>query len=517
MKKALLIVSLLGLLGLMAACQKDKLDDPTLQLASEPQLQLAYQATELAIGVETNQPEWLAVSNRDWLTAQPAGNDLLLTAKENPSLSPRRATVVVTAGGLTRTLQIEQAGQTTIALDLGNGTQDNPRVSLDKEGGEMRLVIKIPEETWSASTTDDWLEVFARPHVGELVLRATANETTRSRTGRIEITAGKAKATIEVRQKGLLHFLLPYNLWGQNYTDVEALELKRGSKPTGVPASNVSPTIPYYTFTSPSAAFGTIRYEFMDYGADFLYATTLISEDPTLVYSDDFLAFLLEEGYTRISPADKTTGLIEYRHTEQKVQLYIYTQTTSNVKRGIVYLYPIHEQAHAQETLADFSPGMVEFGKDKVEAINAWEAQHGGHHDEEFSSPGLRFYFVPDPYYARGYFVDAKTGVYEESIHFYSDYTRGAYLFGKISYPTREWNALMERKGYSYVLFNPASRGYLYRNATEGINVMMRAATLGPRMLLRLNIWPVNAPAAVSAKQADLSSLMSERVHQSPL
>ncbi len=75
----------------------------------------------------------------------------------------------------------------------------------------------------------------------------------------------------------------------------------------------------------------------------------------------------------------------------------------------------------------------------------------------------------------------------------------------------------MERKGYSYVLFNPASRGYLYRNATEGINVMMRAATLGPRMLLRLNIWPVNAPAAVSAKQADLSSLMSERVHQSPL
>lgn len=511
MKKALLIVSLLGLLGLVASCQKDKLEDPILKLSSESEIKVEHGATELTIGVETNQPEWLAVSNRDWLVAQPAGNNLLLNVKENPDLSSREGTIVITAGGLTRSIHFEQAGQNTFNLDLGGGAQ---QISMEQEGGEMRLVIKLREDSWRASTSDSWLEVFARPNMGELVLRADANETTKTRTGHIEIVAGKATVSIEVRQKGVLHFLLPYNLWGKNYVDVEALELKRGSRLSGVPTSNTNPAIPYYTFSSPSAAFGTIQYEFMDFETDFLYATTLISEDPELVYSEDFFAFLEEEGYTRVSPADKTTGLIEYKNTEEKVNLYVYTQTTNSVKRGIVYLYPIHEQPQPQATLTDFSVGMVDFGKDKADGIREWEAQHGGQFDSEFSSPGLLFFFVPDPYYGRGYFVNEKTGIYEESLHFYGDYTLGAYLYGKISYPTKEWNALMESKGYKYAYFNPISRAYLYRNVDEGVNVMMNAFRLGPRTLLRLNIWAI-PPATNSTQGEGLESmLLSHRAHQ---
>lgn len=514
MKKTLLIVSLLGLLGLVASCQKDKLDDPMLKLASDSEIRVEHQATELTIGVETNQLEWVATSNRDWLVAQTAGNDLLLTMDENVGLTPREGTVVVTAGGLTRSLHIEQAGKNTFSLDLGGGAQDKPRVALAQAGGEMRLIIKLKDDSWSASTSDSWLQIFARPNMGELVLRAGPNETKSTRTGHIDIIAGKAKLTIEVRQKGILHFLLPYNLWGKNFTDVEALELKRGSKRTGTPSTSVSPAIPHYTFTSPSDAFGTIMYEFMDYGADFLYATTLISEDPALVYSDEFLAFLTEEGYTRISPADKTSGVIEYRHAEQKVQLYISQKKTASSTKGIVYLYPIVEQAQPQATLPDFSPGMVDFGKDKLEAIKQWEAQHGGQMDEEFSSPGLVFFFVPDPYYARGYFIDDKTGEYSESIHMYGDYKLGAYLFGKISYPTREWNDLLESKGYVFNSFSPSGRSYIYVNRSEGLALSMKAASFGPRMLLRFNVWAL--PPATSGL-LDMPQLESERLYQLPL
>lgn len=511
MKKALLIVSLLGLLGLVASCQKDKLEDPILKLSSESEIKVEHGATELTIGVETNQAEWLAVSNRDWLVAQPAGNNLLLNVKANSALSSREGTIVITAGGLTRSIHFEQAGQNTFNLDLGGGAQ---QISIEQEGGEMRLVIKLREDSWSASTSDSWLEVFARPNVGELVLRADANETTKTRIGHIEIVAGKATVSIEVRQKGVLHFLLPYSLWGKDFADIETLESERGSRLSGIPLPNANPAVPYYSFSSPSSAFGTITYEFMDFETDTLYATTLLSEDPDLVYSEDFLAFLVEEGYTRVSPADKTSGLIQYRNTEQKINLYIYTQTTNNVKHGIVYLYPIHEQPRPQATLDDFSAGMIDFGKGKEDAIREWEAKHDGQFDESFSSPGLLFFFVPDPYYARGYFVNAETGVYDETLHFFGDYTLGAYLYGKISYPTKEWNALMESKGFVYAYFNPINRSHVYSNDKDGLNASMNAFRLGPRTLLRVNVW-AKAPATNSVSGEDIEPmLLSHRAHQ---
>lgn len=87
-------------------------DVPRLQLSpSTLALTVAGQAGTVA--VNTTRP-WTATDNQPWITLSPtsgatAGN-LVVTAAPNPDLAPRSGVVTVTAGGLTRTIRVNQVG-----------------------------------------------------------------------------------------------------------------------------------------------------------------------------------------------------------------------------------------------------------------------------------------------------------------------------------------------------------------------------------------------------------------------
>ncbi len=516
MKKAL-FVGLLALLGLITSCQEDKLDEPMLTLSSEEQVSIDSQAHEIVVGVETNQARWSAVSNASWLEATRAGNSLQLTIEENTDLSPRQGVVVVSAGGLLRSITIEQQGYNR--LDLGTATSSGERlVTLPNTGAERRYIVPIESESWTATSSAEWLQVLALPRSGELVLKAQDNETVEARTTSVVLDLGSSQLSFQVKQLGKLHYLLPYNAWRGGLAEVELLEKARGSAIATTPVLQNDVDIPYYTFKTQSAAFPNVRYEFMSYGSDFLYATVLVASDPTIVYSQSFWSFLVEEGYTRISPADKTSGLIEYRHQEQGTNLYILTQTNDQgTSVGYVYLYPSDPKVEGTTPSFTFDPGFIDFTKSRAD-VEAWETSHSGQYDSEFSKAlGVPFWFVPSPYFGRGYVFDT-AGKLSRSILLYSKADETFTRIGMVAYPTQAWHKMMTGLGYTYLYFHPAVRSHIYIHQDKKIAAEMSALTLSSYYLNRVVVYSI--ATQTSSAQTSLgpvtAGLRAGRIDQLP-
>lgn len=503
MKRLLFCTGLLSLLTLVTSCQKDSLNEPVLNLSVQTDLKVEYKASEIIVGIETNQVKWAAVAHAPWLQATPAGNNLVITTTENSDLAPRQGTISISGGGILRTLIVEQSGNNILDLGVGN-TSEAPTIQLTKDGGEARYVIRIASDAWTATSDAEWLDVIALPRAGELLVNADSNETIYERNAQIKVSVSGSEATINVTQEGHLHFYLPHNLWGRNFIEVEALEKKRGSKHTGTPIQDNNTDIPYYTFSTVSAAFPTVRYEFNDYGTDFLYATTLISPDATLVYSKAFLDFLTAEGFKRISPAEKTSGLLEYLNEEKKTSLYIYAANENGKLVGYVYLYPTFEQEAAVTLTATFDPGFTKFGTGTLADVQAWEAQNSGQYDSEFSALlKLPFWFVPDPLFGRGYFFnEGDTPTVQRTLLLYTNPAQAFFKYGGISRPTAEWNKMLAGLGYEYNMFNPIARTHIYVHRKKMLGVEMAAITLVIHPLVRTFVYSIGQPSTSSTRVA---------------
>lgn len=515
MKKTL-FVGLLALLGLITSCQKDKLDEPLLELKSEEQVRVEHAAGEIIVGVETNQARWSAMSNASWLVATRAGNNLLLTIEENRDLSPRQGVVVVSAGGLLRSITIDQEGNNQI--DLGMLTEAGERlIVLPNTGAERRYILPIESESWTATSSADWLQVLALPRSGELVLKAQDNETIDARTAEVKINLGTSSLTLQVKQLGKLHYLLPYNAWRGTLAEVDLQEKARGSAISGVPVLQNQVDIPYYTFKTQSEAFPTVRYEFMDYGSNFLYATVLIASKASIVYEKAFWDFLVEQGYTRISPADKSSGLIEYRHDEEKTSLYILTQNTAQGPVGYVYLYPLDPKVEGVKPSFSFDPGFIDFTKG-LQEVEAWEATQGGRFDAEFTKAlGAPFWFVPDPLFGRAYIFEQLTASHPEgyqpklrqSILLYGKAEEAFARVGKVGYVTVAWNKMMTDLGYTYLYFHPAVRSHVYIHPDKQIAVEMSGLTLSSYYLNRVIVTSTGKTSSASPSSVQATSPLS--------
>lgn len=505
MKRLLSIVGVLGVCFLTPSCQRDELDTPHLALSVGENLSLEAESAEQVISLETNQKQWTAITDTEWLEALPAANNLLLRVSTNNSLSTRKGTVVVTAGGLTKRLLVEQKGQNDLSITLGLGNNSN--INVEKEGGDFRLILVSNSESWTATSDSEWLHTIARPRNGELVLRIDANTTTATRIGKISIEAQGKSQQIEVKQKGLLHYFLPFSLWGANYNKIEKLETARGSKIKTTPNADARPTIPDYTFATLSEVFPLVKYEFVGFGTDNLYATTLVGASLTEVYSEAFYQFLLEEGYRRISPITKTEGQIEYIHDNQKIRLYITRQRVDNQYVAVVYLYPIVEQAEPQQTLPTFTHGNISFGNTRTQ-VEEWEANNGGQYDDEFGGIlGIPFWFAPDPFLGRGYFFEKKKDTdpadfdppFNQTLQLYQTHKVAFYKYQVLDYPTQEWNDLMTREGYKFWFFEPSKRTYRYYHQEKRIGLAFKSFPFAVHDFLLVNIFPLPATFTVPA------------------
>lgn len=506
MKRPFRLLGLLSFLLLTYSCQNGGFEElDRLEVTTQAEVKSAAEATELVVGVETNYSKWAAVSKASWLTATPAGTNLVLQFEANPSLKGRATEVVITAGGMTKTLKVQQAGQAKLSLQI-EGVEE--RLTLSKLATQRRLLVKTNAEEWTISSDASWLTADASPANGELVVRVQENPTTSTRTGHLTISAEGKTASLEVRQEGKLHFLLPYGLWGQDLEDVHALEQERGSSRQAVP--NPTNRIAYYTYKTQSVAFPTVRYEFMNYGDSYLYTTALQAETSELVYSEEFRKWLSDEGFVRVTSASVTSGIIEYIHSAKRLKLYTYAHKLTNdatSNTGMVYIIPLHNQPSRQTTLASLDLGPTNFGVATLSDVEQWESRNGGHYDQEFTNNiGIRFWFAEAPYYGRGYFFregteqnGVKPQVMSEKLYFYYDYTQLIYLYGAIPYPTNEFINLARGAGYVLDHYDPVRRWYLFFNRNTGMAFLLRNFELD-KTYASLNIWRANTGSSQSGR-----------------
>lgn len=522
MKRPFRLLGLLSFLLLAYSCQNEGFEElDRLELTTQADVKSSAEATEQIVGVETNYSKWVAVSKASWLTATPAGKNLVLQFEANPSLQSRSTEVVLTAGGMTKTLKVVQAGQTNLALEL-DGVGEV--LDLTKTATQRRFLVRTNAEVWTVSSDADWLSAEAAPANAELLVRVTENATTTTRVGRLTFTAEGKTSTLQVRQEGKIHFLLPYSEWGKNLADIEALEAARGSMQQSSP--NETNRIPYYTYKTQSVAFPTVRYEFMDYGDSFLYATALQAANPDLVYSSEFRQWLNEQGFVRVTHASVTSGSIEYIHSAKRLKLYTYAHKLTNdapTNTGMVYIVPLYSQPSRQPALSSLDLGLSTFGTSTLADVEDWESRNGGHYDAEFTNNiGIRFWFAEAPFYGRGYFFSegaaqadgTKPLLMSEKLYIYYDYSQFLYLYGAIAYPTNEFIELARRYGYILDRYDPVRRWYVFFNNNTGMAFLLRSFVLD-KTYASLNIWRASAGTsrAKVSLDTDLSVQSLESLH----
>lgn len=99
--------------------------------------------------------DWVTGSDAGWVSmpAGASGNAIIqITYEENPALITRNAAVTITAGGLSQTAVLEQAGaEAMVSVNPGNA-------NVTYTAGNVNFDI-ISNTTWTASADSAWLTV----------------------------------------------------------------------------------------------------------------------------------------------------------------------------------------------------------------------------------------------------------------------------------------------------------------------------------------------------------------------
>ncbi len=177
-----------------------------------PQL-LDVSSTALAINAAANSTAmvevasnvaWTVSSSQPWLTPNLTGSDgnktVTLTAAANPGVTPRSATVTVSASGLEpRVITVTQAG-TAPTLTVSRNA-----LPINATGSEKPTVELTSNTSWTASSSQAWLTVTPAAGSGNqtLTVGATPNASVSPRTAVLTLSAsGVSSQIVTVTQAG---------------------------------------------------------------------------------------------------------------------------------------------------------------------------------------------------------------------------------------------------------------------------------------------------------------------------
>ena len=163
----------------------------------------------------TSSANWGVSSNAAWLTiSNITGSSFRINATANPNPTQRGATVTVTGGGLSRTVNVTQAAAAASTLTVSQGTW-NPT------SAASNLTVNVTSNlSWGFSSNVAWLTFSnATPANttgnGSFRINATAN-TGAQRTGVVTVTGGGLTRSITVTQAAV-NRIITFDLAGGRY------------------------------------------------------------------------------------------------------------------------------------------------------------------------------------------------------------------------------------------------------------------------------------------------------------
>jgi len=170
---------------------------PTLSVNTATWSPESNAATSGQVSPTTNNGSWSVSSNAtSWLTVKRYSTYFTMSVTTNSSISSRSGTVTVTAGNLSKTIKVTQAGATpTLSV---NTTTWSPESAAATSG---QVSPTTNQSSWSVSSNDtSWLTV--KRYSTYFTMSVTANTSTSSRSGTVTVTAGSLSKTIKVTQAG---------------------------------------------------------------------------------------------------------------------------------------------------------------------------------------------------------------------------------------------------------------------------------------------------------------------------
>lgn len=176
---------------------------------NEESLSFSSHPGEQAVGISTN-TSWTIESCPDWITvSEQSGSgsrDVIVKVKDNPNLTSRKATIVVTHVGLDLSSKLIVSQD---AKEFSYGTVSTFECS-DKA---QKLIVNVTTDgTWVAISNDSWLSVSPASMTGSSELNITVEEnlTDSSRTGSVTLTIGDQSYTLTIIQTGK-YFTIDYS------------------------------------------------------------------------------------------------------------------------------------------------------------------------------------------------------------------------------------------------------------------------------------------------------------------
>lgn len=188
---------------LLLSCRKPKPETPDFIAATPTSVTLAASNSSTAsISIECN-GDWYVASKPDWInvssTSGSGNTSVTLTAlSDNESTSPRSAELELKSGSASTSILITQSGKEPETIEV------NPTsISLVSSANSTAYISIICDGMWSISAKPDWINVSSTSGKGNTSLTITAlsaNESSKSRIGYLEVRSGSAAASLEIAQ-----------------------------------------------------------------------------------------------------------------------------------------------------------------------------------------------------------------------------------------------------------------------------------------------------------------------------
>ena len=208
----------LFVLAATVACKPDEVVTPELAVSGNS-VTLTAESASASFTVKTNQ-KWTASANVTWVHMNPASGDpsekavtVAVTAEDNTATEARTAVITVTAGKLTETVSVTQAGKPAPQPEPEPEPEPDPVLTVDDDtiddisanGAETTITV-TSNNSWTAAPDVEWIVLSktsgeATEEDGEVIdVEVLQNEGTEARSGVVTFTSGELTATVTVNQ-----------------------------------------------------------------------------------------------------------------------------------------------------------------------------------------------------------------------------------------------------------------------------------------------------------------------------
>lgn len=312
----------------LSSCTKEQVErqPSALSLSESKPIEIPYSGSEVNISVTTSSKEWTALPAKDWVRVSKNGDKLTIKVSANESTRARSSEVQVSSAGLVKVIEVKQEGRPlefTAQKDIQFG----------QFGGNKKFFVNASSPDWTATASESWVKVTPNTDQGEIVIYTEENTARSSRTAKVEIKdfAGQVVHSVDVNQKEILYYFLPYPHVGANAEVIRLFEAERYSRLVNQPDMIVN--FDRWAYETVSPIFDYIMYSIRN--GKFVGATLYTkNRDASLLRGEtgaEVMEFLRQNGY------EKQVDALYY-HPETKCEVNVVT-TSRNPNLTFSY-YP---------------------------------------------------------------------------------------------------------------------------------------------------------------------------------